>query len=68
MAEVRRGLGESAQACFVGDTPEDIKAARFARAKVVAVCTGMFKADELAAHEPDACVASCAELLTNPRE
>jgi len=66
--EARRRLGESAQACFIGDTPEDIKAARFANSKIVAVCTGIFKADELATHEPDACVASCAELLTNPRE
>jgi phosphoglycolate phosphatase-like HAD superfamily hydrolase len=68
VAEVRHRLGKSAQACFIGDTPEDIKAARFAGAKVVAVCTGIFKADELAAHEPDACVASCAELLITPRE
>ena len=66
--EARRRLSESAQVCFIGDTPEDIKAARFANSKIVAVCTGIFKADELAGHEPDACVASCAELLTNPRK
>jgi|SRR5271166_252329 len=68
VAEVQRRLGESAQVCFIGDTPEDIKAARLANSKIVAVCTGIFKADELAGHEPDACVASCAELLVNPRE
>jgi phosphoglycolate phosphatase len=65
VTEVRRRLGESAQICFIGDTPEDVKAARLANCQIVAVCTGIFKADELAAHEPDACVASCAELLTN---
>jgi phosphoglycolate phosphatase len=65
VAEVRRRLGESAQVCFIGDTPEDVKAARFANSGIVAVCTGIFKADELAALEPDACVASCAELLAN---
>jgi phosphoglycolate phosphatase len=65
VAEVRRRLGESAQVYFVGDTPEDIKAARLANSKIVAVCTGIFKADELSGHEPDACVASCAELLSD---
>ena len=65
VVEVRRRLGESAKVCFIGDTPEDIKAARFANSTIVAVCTGIFKADELSCHEPDVCVSSCAELLTN---
>jgi len=65
VTEVQRMLGEAAQVCFIGDTPEDIKAARFANSKIVAVCTGIFKAEELACHQPDACVASCAELLIN---
>jgi phosphoglycolate phosphatase len=64
VVEVRRRLGESAQVCFIGDTPEDIKAARSAGSKVVAVCTGIFHADELAGHQPDLCVDSCAELLS----
>jgi phosphoglycolate phosphatase len=64
VAEVQSRLGEAARVCFIGDTPEDIKAARFANSKVVAVCTGIFTADELACHKPDACVTSCAELLT----
>jgi len=61
--EARQRLGEAAQVCFIGDTPEDIRAARFANAKIVAVCTGIFTADDLRHHQPDACVASCAELL-----
>jgi phosphoglycolate phosphatase-like HAD superfamily hydrolase len=65
VAEVRRRVGETAQVYFIGDTPEDIKAARFANSKIVAVCTGIFKADELTGYGPDACVVSCAELLTN---
>jgi phosphoglycolate phosphatase len=65
VTEVRRRLGESAQVYFVGDTPEDVKAARLAGSKIVAVCTGVFKADELACHGPDACIASCADLLVN---
>jgi phosphoglycolate phosphatase len=63
--EVQRRLGKSAAVCFIGDTPEDIKAARLANSKIVAVCTGIFTADDLRHLEPDACVASCAELLTN---
>jgi phosphoglycolate phosphatase len=64
VTEVQRRLGESALVCFIGDTPEDIKAARIADAQIVAVCTGIFSRDELACYEPDACVASCAELLS----
>jgi phosphoglycolate phosphatase-like HAD superfamily hydrolase len=61
--EARRRLGENASVCFIGDTPEDIRAARGASAQVVAVCTGIFKSDELACHAPDVCVRSCMELL-----
>ena len=61
--EVRRRLGEAVQVYFIGDTPEDIKAARFANSKIVAVCTGIFTADDLAPHEPNACIATCEELL-----
>jgi phosphoglycolate phosphatase-like HAD superfamily hydrolase len=63
--EVQRRLGKSAAVCFIGDTPEDIKAARLANSKIVAVCTGIFTADDLRHLVPDACVISCAELLTN---
>jgi len=65
VTEAQRRLGEAAQVCFIGDTPEDVKAARLANSKIVAVCTGIFTADELRHYEPDACVASCAELLTS---
>ncbi len=63
-AEAQLRIGESARVCFIGDTPEDIKAARSANSTIVAVCTGIFGADELAPYEPDVCVASCAELLS----
>jgi phosphoglycolate phosphatase-like HAD superfamily hydrolase len=63
VTEVRRQIGEQATVCFVGDTPEDVKAARSADAQVIAVCTGIYKSDQLALLAPDACVASCAELL-----
>lgn len=63
VAKARRRLGKNAEVCFVGDTPEDVKAARAANARVIAVCTGIFKADELTALHPDLCVNCCSELL-----
>ncbi len=63
--EVRMRLGQHARTCFIGDTPEDIRAARYAKAQVVAVATGVHKFDELAALQPDACYYSCAELVRN---
>lgn len=61
--EARRRLGEQAKVCFIGDTPEDIRAARQANAQIIAVCTGIFGYDELTSLNPDLCVNSCAELL-----
>src|SRR5579884_2385082 len=63
--EVRTRLGQHARTCFIGDTPEDIRAARHAKAEVIAVATGVHKFDELAALQPDACYHSCAELVGN---
>lgn len=63
VAEVRRRLGPTATACFIGDTPDDVQAARKAGGQIIAVGTGIFKLDDLACHEPDACVADCSELL-----
>ncbi len=63
LAEVRKCLGERATACFIGDTPDDIRAARHVNARIISVSTGVHKVDELAALQPDACYQSCAELL-----
>lgn len=61
--EAKKRRGATAQVCFVGDTPEDIKAARSASARVIAVCTGIFKAGDLTPLQPDWCVTCCSELL-----
>jgi len=63
VSEVRRRLGAEATICFVGDTPDDVRAARTAGGQIIAVGTGIFKAEELLTHGPDASVQSCAELL-----
>ena len=62
----RKIAGDGVGACFVGDTPDDIRAARSVNAKVIAVCTGTFSCEELAANSPDACCRSCADLLADP--
>ena len=62
--EVRRRLGPGATVCFIGDTPDDVRAAQGVGGSVIAVGTGIFKIEDLAAHGPDATVNCCSELLT----
>jgi phosphoglycolate phosphatase-like HAD superfamily hydrolase len=52
-----------ASICVVGDTPRDIEAARANQLPVIAVATGNYSFDELAALEPEVCASSLAALL-----
>jgi phosphoglycolate phosphatase len=63
VAEARRRLGPQAMVCFIGDTPDDVQAARIAGGQIIAVGTGIFPVQKLAEHGPDACIADCSELL-----
>lgn len=63
VTQAKKKLGEKAVICFVGDTPEDIRAAREVNAKIVAVGTGIFRSEELSLHAPDLCCSSCKDLL-----
>jgi len=63
MEKVRAQIGTGAKVCFIGDTPEDVMAAKKVGADIIAVCTGIFKAQDLLPLGPDACVGSCAELV-----
>ena len=63
VAFAKQQLGHQAQVCFVGDTPSDIRAARAVGARIISVCTGIHRRDELLALQPDLCVNDCAELL-----
>lgn len=56
-------LGNGAKVCFIGDTPNDIRAARAAGARIISVCTGIHCREELLALRPDLCVNNCTELL-----
>ncbi len=61
MARAERG--SRASVCFVGDTPDDIRAAHAIGARIVAVATGIYDVPVLARENPDACFKSCAEIL-----
>ena len=63
IAEVRRRLGPAATVCFVGDTPDDVQAARKVGGRIIAVGTGIFNIEDLAAQGPDASISTCADLL-----
>jgi phosphoglycolate phosphatase len=56
-------LGAEARACFVGDTPSDVEAARHVGAQILAVASGTFSFDELNACSPDLCVLHCGEFF-----
>jgi len=61
--KARELAGKGAKICVVGDTPRDIEAARANFLSVIAVATGTYGFDELAACQPEACVTSLADLL-----
>lgn len=46
----------------IGDTPHDIRCARFGNTRVVAVATGHYSFEELAPHAPDALFADLGDL------
>ena len=63
-AEKARELaGPEARVCVVGDTPRDIEAAHANSLPVIAVATGRYSFDELAALNPEACATSLADLM-----
>ncbi|MDI3339998.1 MAG: haloacid dehalogenase-like hydrolase [Sphaerobacter sp.] len=53
---------DGARPILVGDTPHDIAAARVAGARVLAVATGRYGVDELAAHGPDAVLPDLGDV------
>jgi phosphoglycolate phosphatase len=63
MTEVRKRFGRDASVCFVGDTPEDVRAAQKVGGRIIAVGTGIFKREDLLSHGPDHSVDTCRDLL-----
>lgn len=64
VAEVRRRRGPQATVCFVGDTPNDIDAAKRNGCPVIAVATGIHPFEQLLALAPDFCLRCCDDLFT----
>lgn len=56
-------LGPAARICFIGDTPSDVEAAQQVGAQILAVASGTFSLEELAACSPDLCVSHCGEFF-----
>jgi len=57
-------LGPAARACFIGDTPADVEAARAVGAQIIAVASGVFTLDQLMACSPDLCIPHCGEIFS----
>lgn len=55
--------GGGARVCVVGDTPEDVRAARANRLDVIAVATGTYSYEQLRSENPDRCLHTLQELL-----
>jgi phosphoglycolate phosphatase len=62
-----RKYGEPTGAVLVGDTPLDVRAARGAGARAVAVATGFSALDELRAAEPDAVLPDLSDTAAAVR-
>ena len=63
LLQMRRQLGENAAVCVVGDTPADVQAAHANGLEVVAVATGIYTREQLAAEGPESCLESLMELI-----
>ena len=63
IAEARRRLFNDAVVCIVGDTPNDVSAARENDVRIISTATGKYSPEALRACGPDVCVSCCTELL-----
>ena len=68
LAQARALAGQNASVCVFGDTPEDIRAARANGLDVVAVATGIYTFEELAAESPDRCLHSFDDLFATTED
>lgn len=65
LASVREVAGVEAAVCVLGDTPEDVRAARANGLEVIAVATGIYSFEKLAAERPHACCRELTDLLAS---
>lgn len=62
-SQARALAGDHAAICVVGDTPQDIRAARRVGLHVIAVATGIYSFETLETERPDLLVSSLEELM-----
>ncbi len=69
LTKARELLGNPLEAriCVVGDTPRDIEAAHANGLPVIAVATGNYSLEELAALDPEVCTPSLAALMARTK-
>jgi phosphoglycolate phosphatase len=60
---LRQELARNASLCLVGDTPLDVRAAHQNHLPAIAVASGIFSLEELAAESPGYCVRSLLDLF-----
>ncbi len=65
LLSVREQIGSKGRVCFIGDTPEDVRAAKCNGEDMIAVATGVYTFEELLAEHPNKCCKSLTELLAN---
>lgn len=63
--KARELAGADARVCVVGDTPRDIEAAHSNSLPVIAVATGRYTFEELAALGPEVCTTTLADLMAH---
>ena len=63
IAVARKLRGAQTRVCFIGDTPNDVRAAAHLGVPVIAVATGIYSREDLAKEAPTLCVSTCGELL-----
>ena len=65
LLSVQEQIGSKSKICIIGDTPEDIRAARCNGEDIIAVATGVYSIEELLAEHPNECCRSFTELLAS---
>ena len=63
LVKARSLAGQRASVCVAGDTPADVQAARANGLDVIAVSTGIYTQEQLAAEQPTLCIRSFDDLL-----
>ena len=64
---VHEQIGEDASICILGDTPEDLRAARLNNVDSVATATGIYSFEDLLGERPNACVHTFLDLVNQDK-